>query len=520
MDTGPGQSTAPEPAAPIAARPAPALGRAVFRGSAWMMVIATMSRGMSFIAQIVLGWLLSQNDFGVYALAISAASVASALRDGGVKQLLVQRQHDYDALIGPVYWMVFAFNMATACLVAGLGPPLARIYGEPMIVWLMLGVALSQPITSPGVILITRLQMQMRFRAISAIQATSALVRYGGAIACAALGAGPLSFVIPLPIIAVIEGVMAWRFTREQPWSHPPRLAVWWPLFLETIWLTVGNLAYAVLLMGASPVLGLFADRTAVVGVYFFAFQIVAQVGSLLGSTLGQVLFAAFARIAGEAERKRLALARSIRQTMLLVAPACLGLAVTFPPLELLIWRGKWSSAAEAVQIIGLLYPPAVAAHVALASMQARGMFRQWAVSLIVMALACLGGAVYGSALYGTPVAVALCSGITTAAASLACVLWSQRAVGLGWAASLGTLLPAWLLGAAAAALADQIDRTYLSAAHPIPRLLAAGLGFSVLYGLLTRLLIPSHLRETIAILPARIRGPAGRLLQLPADAE
>lgn len=520
MQTGAG-GPSPAPTNPDTDTPAkavaPAMGRTVLRGSFWMIVMAALTRGASFINQIVLGWVLSKGDFGVYALAISAASLASALRDGGVRQLLVQRQQEYDRLVGPVFWMALAFNTLTGLVIFALSQPLATLFSAPQVAGLMLWIALATPLSTPGAILTARLQMQMRFRSFSLITGVAAMIRYFGAIAFALAGFGPLSFVLPLPIIAVVEWALGWYFAREHPYRHSPRLGVWWSLFRETYWLVIGNFAYACLVLGANPILGFFSrGATDIVGVFFFANQIVIQIGLLLGSTLSQVFFAAFARLADEPERKRAALARSIRQIMLLISPTCLGLAVTFPPLETLIWHGKWAAAAAPVQVLGLLFPPTVAAYIALASMQARGLFRQWGLSLILLAVASLGGAIVGASLYGTALAVALYSGLGGALAAAAIVIWVERNVGMPWAEAFGTLIPAWAIASAVGVLAWYMDSALRPALHALPRFLTVGVVYSAAYVLLTRVLVPGHLREGLHALPAAIRDRAFGLLRLP----
>lgn len=503
------------------------MGRAVAHGSAWLVISSVATRAASFLAQILLGWLLFKNDFGIYALAMSVSSLAAVLRDGGVRQLLVQRHRDYPRLIGPVFWMAGAFNAATGLIIALLAPILAAAYHEPRVGWLMLVIAVSQPLGTPGAILTTRLQIDLRFREIGRIAVVSALVRYVGAVLLAWLGFGALSFVLPLPVLAVIEGAMAWAYTRERPWRLAPRLAEWWPMFRDTRWVIAGTFGIAGLNLGSNMVISFFVPLT-VVGVYFFAFQIVMQIGMLLSANVYQVLTAAFARIVHDPERERAAAERALRQVMLVAAPMCLGLAATFYPVEMLIWKGKWADAADAVQVIGLLYPINIAASVVLAVIQARGRFRLWGLSLVGMALATLGGAALGAAIHGSAAGAALYSGLANAVTALLVAILGFSGLGLRPRHILGDIGPAWLIAIAAGAAAMSVDLYVLTSLQPpatpagpslillslIRAAIVSGV-FCAAFAFLSRVLIPGHLKEALLVAPARLRPLAAGILWL-----
>jgi O-antigen/teichoic acid export membrane protein len=506
----PADSSAPQPSAPGPA----AMGGAVMRGSLWMLFNTLVSRGASLVAQILLGRILLQDDFGVYALAISASTMAAVLKDGGVKQVLIQRQREYEGLIGPVFWMAGAFNLATGLIIVLLAHPLAWAYHEPRVAWLMLVIAVCQPLSTPGAILATRLQIDLRFREAGLIAAISSIIRYLGAVVLAYMGFGAMSFVLPLPLLAFVEWGLGWWYARERPWQRSARPDLWWTLFRDTRWILAGTIGIAGINLGANMVIGFFVAM-AVVGVYFFAFQIVVQIGMVLAGNVVQVLFAAFSKIAEDVERKRSAALRSLRQIMLLSGPMCLGLAATFTPLELIFWKGKWAEAANPVEIIGLFYPATMAGSVALAVMQARGRFRAWGLCLLGMALATLVSAALGASLQGTASGIALYTGAGSMLASLAVTVYGLEEIGIGLVPILRAISPAWLLSIVAAVAAVAVDQRFLVEAHPILRLTAIGAIFCAVFAILARLLIPHHLREALAVSPARVRPLASTFLWL-----
>lgn len=494
---------------------ATALGGQVLRGSFWMVFNSVVTRIASLLAIVFLGKWLSDHDFGVYGLAMSISALAGVLRDGGVRQILLQRQGEYANLIGPIFWMAFAFNTATGIILAGLAPVLAHAYNEPETMKLLLIIAAAQVMSTPGVIMQSRLMIELRFRDVSMIQAVSGTIRFCGSILLAWIGLGPLSFVLPLPACALLEWAWSWVLTRETLWGRRAEVKRWGGFFALSVWTLLGTFGIALINWGTNPAIKFLGISTDIVGVYFFAYQIVVQVGILISSNVNQVLFSVMAKIAGDTERLAQAALRSLHQVMLLGAALSVGLAVTFAPLESLIWTGHKAAAVVPVLWLGAMYPLSVALVVPLSVQQARGRFRSWAVGLILTACVSLTTAIVGAKLTGSASGVAAWNSIGTSAATLVYALAILRGLGVGIGRILGAALPAWILAVIAGVGGWEADRL-LAAQHPLVRFLACGTSFTLLFVVLVRVLLVSHVRDTVGVLPGRLRFLATRVLVLP----
>ena len=64
-------------------------GRAAVRGAAWFLLASTAAQSLSLLTQLALGYLLAEEEFGVYALALSFSSLIVILRNGGMHRILV-----------------------------------------------------------------------------------------------------------------------------------------------------------------------------------------------------------------------------------------------------------------------------------------------------------------------------------------------------------------------------------------------------------------------------------------------
>lgn len=513
MTTAPRQ----DPPAPLVTPAlAPPLGSAVGRGVAWMIFNTGWSRGVSFAAQWALAWLLDPDEYGLYAVALAFAIFVQFFKDGGGRQILIQRgPAEYRALAGSVFWLALLFNLVAAGILAGLAPLVARLFGDPRLVPVLLVIALSLPLSTPASILSAKLWIDLRPGALASVQMGSALIRYGGAVLLAWLGFGPLSWAVPLVGLALFEGAAYFIATRDTAWLGAPNLRSWPALLHTSKWIALLALALATFNQGAYLVLPLLVSL-GTVGIFSFAFQIVMQIEMLVAYNLHSVLFPTLVRLNAEPERQRDAVVRSLRTLSLIAAPAGLALAVMIGPLEALLWRGRWAPAVVPVQILAIFMSARVLYAVPDAILQARGRFKR--LSLMVFALgsgsmlAAWAGATIGS---GTPVAIAAWIGGYLAVACVVFAASALAAVGLSVGRFFGAIAPAWVLAAATAGITYAVDAAFVHHWPLVPRLIALGGLFSLLFAPAARAFLPGHVEEAVRILPGAARAPIARLMRL-----
>lgn len=533
---------------------------AALKGSFWMIVNTILTRIGSFIAQIFLAWWLTKYDFGLSGVAIALSGIASVLRDGGVRQILLKDHHDHDRLLGPCFWMAMAFNIALAVVLTCIAWPAATLYNDKLLIPMLLVIAWAIPLGTPGGILLTKLLADMRYRENASVMTVSAMTRYISSIGFAYMGFGPLSFALPNILCALVENAMAWHYCRQRPWVQPPRPGMWWPLFLRSRWALVAILGISGMNQGPGAAIGLAAPLE-VVGVYTFTFLIVVQVGSLLSTNINQVLVPVFTRLADDEERKRAAVLRTLRQIMVLATIMSLGLAVTFRPFEAMVWKEKWAVSVIPVQIVGMGYAVNVLIAISLAVQQARGQFRAWGLGLISLAISTMAaayiGAWFGREQLTRAITAAMisppCRELIDDAVSYSSVCIAVSIAGVGVLSSLIHLsialkplgvsrrsvltnaVKVWVLGLIAGCAAIALDLRLNDPMHALVTSLVPNVRFAgfaaeaILFAIsgtvfividvgLIRLLTPDTLRESIQIIPARFRAPAARFLALKPD--
>jgi PST family polysaccharide transporter len=515
------------------------------------MALATVvGKLATFVAQIVLGWLLSDGDFGVYATAIAVAGFVMLFRDGGVRELLIQRgQAHYDRLVGPVFGMAVSINLVTSVALALLAGPISHAFTQTPedaarlkpLLWI---IAASLPLGTPAAILQARLRMNLQFGVLSRIQIVSSILRQASTVGFALAGLGPLSFVLPLIACALYEGFASWRATRETPWSRSWSPGQWPALFATTIWLCFGSVSNFMLDMGDQAVISLFVPSQTV-GTYYFAVMIMAQLGVLMSYNLQLVLMPALTRLKDNPDRLREALLKSLRVLMIVAAPGCLGLAVLMEPVERVLWHGKWAAAVLVVQIFGIFYPLRITFGATTALMQSQGRFRAWSLKTFLEGLCFMGGAAIGAVVgerglipgLNHAAHIALGVGVGMLISRTLVLSLSLASVGATFRQRVMCVVPAWVLAVAVAGLCWAADAGFISPTalaaqawlvdhaklHPrlseslVQVVRAAGLFmlYCSLYLPAARMLLPGHLREVLESVPARLRPRLARIVRL-----
>ena len=173
-------------------------------------------------------------------------------------------------------------------------------------------------------------------------------------VALAALGWGALSFVIPRMILSI--GKLVWLHVAAPAAGRMGEFdAVAWQLFTSSLIVSAGNLLLTVNNQADYLILGYFTNA-AIVGSYYFAYNISLQTTRLIGGNVVNVLFPALVALSDSPARQIHAYLRSIRLLAIIVIPASFLQAILAGPiLELTFSALKPAPVRNGPRLIRLL---------------------------------------------------------------------------------------------------------------------------------------------------------------------
>jgi len=145
------------------------LGGLAATGMLWVSVGTVTSKLASLVAQLVLGWVLSSEDFALYAIAISWSTIVLALRNAGTQRFLIQKGSSYDEFASICFKIALLFNGIGFVLLAFAAPGLSHLYESKSLNGIIWIIALSLPLNTANLIFQAKLSSELKFGKLTRI---------------------------------------------------------------------------------------------------------------------------------------------------------------------------------------------------------------------------------------------------------------------------------------------------------------------------------------------------------------
>lgn len=359
----------------------PAAG--IAKGVAWLFVQTLGTRIFAFASQLIVAHILLPKDFAALALAGTVTMFLTVLADFGTKEVLLQRLKRLNFWTATAFWMSLATGTISMLIVLALAPAVAAIYHAPVLVPMLAIIAISVPLTALSTVPTVALRAALNFRFLALYDSTEFLGIQLLVISLAILGAGPFSFVIPLPIAALIKVIILWIVTKPTLTRFSFKRAQ--IMVSKGIAVFAGGLINVAVSQGDYFLLGLTAAKP-VVGAYYFAFRLAIQPLQLLAGSLSNVLFPTLAQMHGDPAAQRNAVLTSSRMLGFTLMPYCFLQAALARPLLELAFGHKWDAAIPLMQILSIGLAFDSISWIAAALQSAQGRFsRALSYSTILM---------------------------------------------------------------------------------------------------------------------------------------
>jgi lipopolysaccharide exporter len=482
-------------------------------GAVWSTIAFVATRGLSFIAILILARLLAPSEFGLVAAVLVVLGVLELGSDLGMKASVIYEQ---EPGITPRVQTAFSLGMVISLTITAAGVLLAPLVGDffklDEVTGLFRLAVLNITLTGLGNVHDALLLRDMAFRPRIVTEVVRGLVRAAVSVGLALAGAGAASLVW-----GMLAGTFAWTAT------------LWWVTrFVPSLRLDLGIartlLGYG---LGASALDALAAVTTRLdaavigrvlgdraLGLYSIAFRIPELLIQSVAWNLSLVVFPALSR-QRVIDREGLAPATLalVRYQGLYAVPVAAGLAVLAAPLVEVLFGPEWRDAAGVLAAVAAMTAISALVHPLGDLLKAIG--RQWVlVALNIALIPAMIAAIVAAASEGiVAVAWARAGSLAVFAACLVVAAWRLARVRPGAVAS--AVGPALIAGAGVAVGAGAVRLAW-------PALSAGPLLAGAVAGALTgaaalRILAPAAFRAALAQLKA-IRRATGR--RPPTEAE
>lgn len=347
----------------------------VTSGMLWTTFGTLASKFASLAAQLVLGWVLSKEDFALYAIAISWSTIILALRNGGTQRLLIQQGSRYEECATVFFKIALLFNGLGFFLLALAAPGLSALYDSPELTMMLWTIALSLPLNTAGMVFQAKLSSDLSFQKLTQLNIWSAILRHGSMAGFALVGLGPISFVLPLIVIALFETIGGWYLVGSWPANFPLTWQGMRIVLRDSRWIMLTTLAGILAINGDYLAISLLQSKETL-GVYYFGFQLTFSMAVLFTNGVEAVMMPTFSRLDHDQDRQKNAFFKAVRVLTLGATLICFMLFIGASSLVHGLWGGKWDSAVPVVQLLALSLPIKMVMPLCRSLMEGRGEWR------------------------------------------------------------------------------------------------------------------------------------------------
>jgi O-antigen/teichoic acid export membrane protein len=470
------------------------LSKKTVLGAGWLVSSRLGGRIVDFVTVLILARTLTPADFGLTALAMSLIAVADIVFELPVIGALTRLKQVEKSHLDTAFTLSTLRGLVFSIVILGAAWPYSIVFRDhrlaPLVTVLAIG-PISRGLCSPNMVQFIR---QMSFHQAFVAELAGKILAAVTAVGAVYLGAGYWAIAASSITASAATTLISYLIAPYRPAFSLAKLADF-SRFMG--WFNSAQVISAVSWQFDRALLGYFVTKSQL-GQYTMATDLSTLPSQSLLSPAMQPVLAAFASINDDPERLQKAFLKAAHFTMLIGAPACIGMALTSDLIvDVLLGGSKWQAAAVYMQWLPLATMLALYNHplscLALATDRPRALFR---LNLVEF---CLRTVLISLGLYFYAVEGVIAARLVLSFATLFVMLWIAQELGGGSIALQIRSLWSIALSSAAMAVLVLLVRRGLSVTHIRPLFelaFAAGLGGAAYVGTLFALGIRLRIRD------------------------
>lgn len=329
--------------------PAANLTSRVRSGVIWSTATMFVLRVSGMALGIVLAWLLTPAEFGVYAIALTVQGVLMALADFGLSADLI-RSNDPDRRAPTVATLGLVTGGGMALVMVATAPVLAPALGSAAAGPAIAVLSLTMLFAGAGVVPYATLLRRFDQKSLFVIGLVDFVVSTTITIGLILLGGGVMSLAVGRVSAQLVTTVLQFVFARQRPRYGVDRSQLGSILRFGVPVSAANLLSWA--LLGIDKVIIGIAAGPIVLGIFVLAANISSWPMTAVGQVVRSIGVPLFSRTRHRDNDDTLAGVTAI--TWGLALPLGAGLAALAAPLVLVVYGDKWADAAAVLAVLAV----------------------------------------------------------------------------------------------------------------------------------------------------------------------
>jgi O-antigen/teichoic acid export membrane protein len=311
-------------------------------GATILIASRLITRGIDFGALVILARLLSPEDFGLVAIAMSAVMIVEAIMELPLGFALVTLPARSKLHYDTAFTLQLLRGLILAVLLLISSWPLSQIYSDPRLFWLVCALSLapaSRGLSSPRMV---EFSMNFEFWPNLIMEVAGKLIALALSVSFAWLTRSYWSLAIGTIASPVTMLVVSYIYA---PFRPAISLKKWRDFAAYVRWTTFGQTISALLWQMDPLIVGRFVNRFELGG-YSMAGNLAALPGQIFVGQLMNPLIVAFSSVREDTRRLVTAYQKSAVSIVALGLPIMVGMSLNAEPILRLAFGEKWLVAA------------------------------------------------------------------------------------------------------------------------------------------------------------------------------
>jgi O-antigen/teichoic acid export membrane protein len=404
----------------------------MMRGAAWVAASRVLINGIGFASTLLLARLLSPDDFGVVALALTFIAIVGSVTEIPLSTALIQHTEPERAHFDSAWTLSMLRGAILGIVLALAAVPLARLYGDARLVpliWVLAVLTFIQSLASPMVVKFTR---RLDFKQDFIVGVAKKLSGFVFALFIAWTYQSYWALIVGQAASEIITVIVTYILAPYRPrvtLSHARELLGF------SVWLSLVQVIQTLNYRFDNLFIGYFLS-SADVGQYSYGTNLALLPTREATAPIAQTLFPAFSLVRHDRERLRGAYTRAQTLLCAIALPIGIGFAAIADPLVHILLGDKWAPAVLVIQVLSSIFALQTLASslhpLAMAIGETKALFRRDVANLAVRLPLVVGGLFVGG--FAGIVFARIGSGLASIFMNMALV---KRFTGLSIAAQL-----------------------------------------------------------------------------------
>lgn len=320
------------------------------KGMFWGGMNNLVQQAIGMVFGIILGRLLSPDDYGLLAMIMVVALIATALQNSGFTVGIINIKSPTHKDFNSVFW--FNILMATGLYVIlfALAPLIADYYDEPRLTSLCRYSFLSIILSGIGTAQAAYLTKSMQVKSMAKTGMAAVILSSVTGVTMAYIGFGYWSLATQSLVFIGVNSLLLWHYSDWRPtfsfdFSPIRRMFRFSVKILATNIINHANNNILNILLGKY-------FSTAATGYYNQAYQWNSKLFSLVQGMVLQVVQPMLVSLRDEPSRQLNALRKMVRFTAFITCPLLLGFGMVAHEFITITITAKWLPAADLIQIL------------------------------------------------------------------------------------------------------------------------------------------------------------------------